>query len=81
MWCQSFKKFYICITDSDQVADTDADGDDGDASFFKSTPIAQDLDVSESRLSVNYMLSWADSITHIFTVSRLGTLKLTLFFR
>ena len=77
----SFLKFYICITDFDRVTDTDADGDDWDASFFKSAPIAQDLNVNEGMLSVNYMLSWANSITHIFTVRRLGTLKLTLFFR
>ena len=55
--------------------------DDGDASFFKCAPIAQDLHVSEGMLSVNYMLSWADSITNIFMMSRLKTLKLTLFFR
>ena len=80
LWPWSFFKFYICITDSDQVADTDGDGDNGDATFFKSAPIAQDLDVSEGMLLVNYMLSWANNITHIFMVSRLGSLKLTLFF-
>ena len=40
---QSFLKIYLCITDSDEVAETERN--DGDDSFFTSQRVAEDLDL------------------------------------
>ena len=59
----SFLKIYLCITDSDEVSDTE--GNDGDDSFFTSKPVTEDLDHSRGMLSVNVILSRTNSVTHL----------------